>query len=260
MKKLLIITGIVVGLVVVIAAALIASAFMGRSQIVEGFESGPVRVVKDGMVSVAFLDTGDGNLALVDAGNDSSGKAILAELARRGMQPAAVKTILLTHGHPDHIAAIPLFPNAEVIALADEVAVAEGRSAGKGPLHWLMPTSPTGVKVRRTLGDGDTLQLGNLAVRVFAVPGHTAGSAVYLTDGVLIMGDSADMSSDGKLTGSPWLFSDDQAVDGASLGKLERRLTDEKTEVKALVFSHSRAVSQGLAPLTAFANGLRYTK
>ena len=135
--------------------------------------------------------------------------------------------------------------------------MAEGRSAGNGPLHWLMPAGPTGVKVTRTLGDGDTLQLGNLTVRAFAVPGHTAGSAAYLTEGVLIMGDSADMSSDGKLRGSPWLFSDDQAVNRASLARLERRLADEQIEVKSLVFSHSGAVSQGLAPLTAFANGSR---
>jgi len=255
MKKILKITGVVVGLLVLIAAALIGSAFMGRSKIVDGFESGPVRVVKDGMVSVAVLDIGHDSIALVDAGNDSSGKAIMAELARRGMALDAVKAILLTHGHPDHIAAIRLFPKAEVIALADEVPVAEGRSAGNGPLHWLMPTGSTGVKVTRTLGDGDTLQLGNLTVRAFAVAGHTAGSAAYLTEGVLIMGDSADMSSDGKLTGSPWLFSDDQATNRASLSRLEGRLTDEQIEVKSWVFSHSGAVSQGLAPLTAFAKG-----
>jgi glyoxylase-like metal-dependent hydrolase (beta-lactamase superfamily II) len=114
-----------------------------------------------------------------------------------------------------------------------------------------------GVKVRRTLGDGDTLQLGNLMVRAFTVPGPTAGSAAYLIEGVLILGDSADMSSDGKLAGSPWLFSDDQGMDRASLVKLEQRLTNEQIEVKALAFSHSGAVSQGLAPLTAFANESR---
>jgi hypothetical protein len=33
------------------------------------------------------------------------------------------------------IAAVPLFPNAEIIALAEEIPLIEGKSAGKGPLH-----------------------------------------------------------------------------------------------------------------------------
>ena len=110
MKKILIITGIVVGLLVLIAAALIASAFMGRSEIVDGFESGPVRVVKDGMVSVAFLDIGNGSLALVDAGNDSSGKAILAELARRGMRPMRSKLSCLLMDTRTILRQSPCFP------------------------------------------------------------------------------------------------------------------------------------------------------
>jgi ribonuclease BN (tRNA processing enzyme) len=257
MKKILIIAGSIVGLLVLIALALVASTFMGRSAIVDGFESGPVRVVKDGIVSVALLDTGDGSLALVDAGNDSSGKAILAELARRSMTPAAVKTILLTHAHPDHMGAIHLFPNAEIMALADEVPLAEGLTAGNGPMHWFMSASPTGLKVSRALSDGDMVQLGKLSVRAFAVPGHTAGSAVYLTEGVLIMGDSADMSSSGKLAGSPWLFSENQAANRASLVQLERRLGAEGIEIKAMVFSHSGAISQGLGPLTAYTKELQ---
>lgn len=257
MKKMLIIIGVVVGVLVITVAVLVGSAFMGRSAIIDGFQSGPVRVVKDGIVSVAFLDAGDGNVALVDAGNDGTGKAILAELSRRNLGPDAVKTILLTHGHPDHVAAIPLFPNAEVMALTDEVPLAEGRSAGNGPLHWMMPASPRNFKVNRTLSDGAAIQLGKLNVRAFAVAGHTAGCAAYLVEGVLIMGDSADMSSGGRLTGSPWLFSDNQVQNRASLVRLEQLLSKEAADIRTLVFSHSGAVNQGLAPLTVFANSMR---
>jgi glyoxylase-like metal-dependent hydrolase (beta-lactamase superfamily II) len=256
MKKILIIVGVVIGVLAITVVILVSSAFMGRSAIIDGFQSGPVRVVKDGIVSVAFLDSGDGHVALVDAGNDGTGKAILAELSRRNLGPDAVKTILLTHGHPDHVAAIPLFPNAEVMALTEEVALTEGRSAGRGPLHWVMPASPRNFKVTRTLSEGDAIQLGKLNIRVFAVPGHTSGSAAYLVEGVLIMGDSADMSSGGKLTGSPWLFSDNQAQNRASLVRLEQLLSKAGSEVKTVVFSHSGAVNQGLAPMTVFAGSV----
>lgn len=256
MKKMLIIIGVVIGVLAITVVILAASTFMGRSAIIDGFQSGPVRVVKDGIVSVAFVDTGDGNVALVDAGIDCTGKAILAELSRRNLGPDAVKTILLTHGHPDHVAAIPLFSNAEVMALTDEVPLAEGRSAGGGPLHWVMPASPRKFKVTRTLSDGAAIQIGRLNIRAFAVPGHTSGSAAYLVEGVLIMGDSADMSSGGKLAGSPWVFSDNQAQNRASLVRLEQLLSKEEAEVKTLVFSHSGAVNQGLAPMTVFAGSV----
>ncbi len=48
----------------------------------------------------------DREVALIDAGNDVQGKALLAELSRRGLSPDDVKVILLTHGHADHIGGI----------------------------------------------------------------------------------------------------------------------------------------------------------
>lgn len=252
-KRILKIAGLVLGLFVIALIALIAPIFLGRQAITDGFEINGIRIVKDGIVSVAVLPIGNGEVALIDAGNDKSGKAILAELSRRQLSPDAVKAILITHGHPDHIAAIPLFPNAQVMALGPEVALAEGRAAARGPLPRLFPMRPTGVKVARSLQDGETVTLGQIPVRVFATPGHTAGSAAYLVNGVLFLGDAADATRDGKVKGAPWLFSDDQAQDRASLIGLGQRLTQEGEEVQAIAFAHSGVLTTGLAPLTAFA-------
>src|SRR5437870_13164394 len=106
MKRILKIAALVVVVLVVAVVALLAVTFIGRQSITDGFEINGVRIVADGIVSVAVVPVGDGQIALIDAGNDASGKAVLAELARRGVNPEAVTAIFLTHGHPDHTAAI----------------------------------------------------------------------------------------------------------------------------------------------------------
>src|SRR6185312_5681340 len=121
MKKVLIGLGALVLLVVGAFGAIIASAFAGNAPIVDGSEPVPgVRQVKDGFVSMFVLDAGEGQVALIDAGTDPEGKAILAELARRKLGPDAVKAIFLTHGHGDHLAAVHLFPKADVYGFGAE--------------------------------------------------------------------------------------------------------------------------------------------
>jgi glyoxylase-like metal-dependent hydrolase (beta-lactamase superfamily II) len=192
-------------------------------------------------------------VALIDAGNDRKGKVILAELARGGLGPDAVEAILLTHGHSDHTGGVLLFAKAKVMALAEDVALTEGRANSRGPMQRLFSAHPTGIKVARVLRDGETVRVGKAVFRAFPVPGHTAGSAAYLVNGVLVLGDSANATKKGKVAGAPWLFSDSRAKNRESLVALDRRLVREGTKVRALVFSHSGALEEGLAPLTAFA-------
>lgn len=184
------------------------------------------------------LATGDRDGALELLALRPEGKAVLAELDRRGLGTDAVIAIFMTHGHSDHTAGAHLFPGATIYALADDVALVEGREAAHGPLTKMAGAKPTGLHVE-SLKDGTTTSVGTKAIRVYAVPGHTAGSAAYLVSGVLFLGDSGAMTTDGKLDGPPWAFTDDPAKSRASLVALGDTLRPEREGVVAIVPGHT---------------------
>ena len=253
MKRILTVGILVIGVLGIAGAVILGSALRGRQAITDGFEINGIRMVQDGFSSVAVVPIGEGEVALVDGGNDASGAAVLAELSRRGLGPEAVKAVLITHGHGDHIAGIPTFPNAQAMALEAEIPLVEGHASARGLLTRLRPARPTGIEVDRGLRDGETVLLNEMPVQVFAVPGHTGGSAAYLVNRVLFMGDSADATTEGALRAAVWAFSDDPAQNRASLVRLHQRLTEEGEAVEAIAFAHSGVLVQGLAPLAAFA-------
>ena len=56
--------------------------------------SGGAVQVKDGMVSVGLIPSGDGQVMLVDCGNDPKAKPILVGLSQMGLGHEEVRTIL----------------------------------------------------------------------------------------------------------------------------------------------------------------------
>ena len=97
--------------------------------------------------------------------------------------------------------------------------------------------------------DGDAITVGDLEVSVYAIPGHTPGSAAYLVDGVLFVGDvgdSAGVTDDHRLVGAPWIFSDDTALNLVSLHTLGNRLSMVAPEPTVLVPAHSGVLDRDI--------------
>jgi len=253
-KFIIIISGIIIFILIAVFFTIVFP-FLGTKKFPHSteFSMGRITAIADGMSQVYILNGGDGNIALIDAGNSPDGKPVIEALAARGFIPSDVKSIFLTHGHPDHIAAAKLFTNAKIYSLKEEVEIAEGTGNNSSPIGYIFKASPTGLKVTDILKDGETVKSGSLKIEVFSIPGHTEGSAAYLVDGILFMGDSALSSSDGKIREAVWVFSNDVEQQNRSLKSLALKLLPRKNEIKSIVFSHSGHLD-GLQPLIDFAD------
>lgn len=243
------------GVVLLVAglAVIVVPAFAGLKPVVDGAElPGGIVQLKDMSGSYFLLPIAEGEVALVDCGMDPKASAAMSALEKRHLQPSAVKYVLLTHGHPDHVGGCAAFPNAQVMALEQEVPYATGAAHAKSLVAKLLPDPGHYTKVGRALHDGETVALGPVNAKVYSVPGHTPGSAAYLINGVLFVGDVAVAKADGTVRDSAWFFSDDAAKNRASTVALAKRLVAEKADVKTLAFAHSGPLS-GLEPLTHYA-------
>ena len=216
------------------------SAFAGNAPIRDGAGPTPgVQTVGLGFVSVFVIDVDPASVVLIDTGAEASGVRLLAALHARGFGPDAVRAIFLTHGHSDHTAAVHAFPHADVYAMAAEVPLIAGLVGSHSPMGRIAGAHPTGIHVGHPLADGESVNIGTLTVRAFAVPGHTSGSAAYLVRNTLFLGDEASSGKDGTVRGPAWVFSEDTTLGRASLQALAARLQREGEPVNALAFAHS---------------------
>jgi glyoxylase-like metal-dependent hydrolase (beta-lactamase superfamily II) len=108
-----------------------------------------------------------GDAVLIDAANEH--EKLLELCARLG-----VRTVLETHGHWDHIQAVPAVRDAgyEVGVTAEDAAMLDSYDY--------------------VLGDDDVIEVGRLRLRTILTPGHTPGSMCFRLEGspVLFSGDT----------------------------------------------------------------------
>jgi glyoxylase-like metal-dependent hydrolase (beta-lactamase superfamily II) len=252
MKKALKILGITIGFVVLLLAITAFALFSGLQAGTAGPSLGSSVERIPGFSTVYLLDGGNGQLALIDAGQDAKGAAILTALQARHATPDNVAAIFVTHAHADHIGALALFPKATIYTMKREVPIAAGQEPYNGPIFRLFGTRNSApFVVGHPLDDGEKVTVGNLEVTAFAVPGHTEGSGAYLAQGVLFTGDAIQIKSNQQLMGPSAIFSTDRAQGEASLRHLGQELQPRAADVKFIATSHTGTVS-GLQPLLAF--------
>jgi glyoxylase-like metal-dependent hydrolase (beta-lactamase superfamily II) len=108
-----------------------------------------------------------GEAVLLDAANEHDR---LLELCRT----LGVRRVLETHGHWDHIQAVPAVRDAgyDVGVTADDAAMLPGYDF--------------------TIADGDVIEVGRLRLHAIHTPGHTPGSVCFRLEGspVLFSGDT----------------------------------------------------------------------
>ena len=123
--------------------------------------------------------------ALIDPGQKA--EQILAAVEELGFE---LKMILLTHGHYDHVMAVPqivratgakvyIHKNDEWLLSCEEVLRYGTRAEGY--------TTP---RVDGYLEEGQILKLGSLDIKVLHTPGHTAGCCTFLCGEAMFSGDT----------------------------------------------------------------------
>lgn len=142
-----------------------------------------------------YLLNGGSEMALVDPGLGQPGDfdAVLENVRADGLDPRAIRKIILTHYHCDHIGAALEAQrklDAEVIASSaaapairsgDErtVALDVAKAAGFYPQDFHLLPCP----VHREVCEGDVIEVGHLRLQTWETPGHCDGHLSFLVTG-----------------------------------------------------------------------------
>lgn len=142
-----------------------------------------------------------GEALLVDAANEHD---LLLETCRA----LNVRRVVETHGHSDHIQAVPALRDAGY-----DVAVTAADAA-------MLPSYD------QLLEDDSIIQVGDLRIRTIATPGHTPGSMCFLIEGspVVLSGDTLFPGGPGSTKGKYGNFPEIiESIDRRLFGRLDSK-------------------------------------
>ena len=148
----------------------------------------------------AYLVESGGDLALIETGPDSTFPSLVAALARHGVKPSDVRTVLVTHIHLDHAGAawrmaregatVRVHPRGAAHLLDPSKLLASARRIYRERMDGLWGTlEPIPADRLEVTGDGQAIPVGKTAIHVLETPGHAVHHNAYLVEGVAFTGD-----------------------------------------------------------------------
>ena len=147
-----------------------------------------VFAVGDDGVNMYLIQSDSGYIA-IDAGQSSD--AMMAGIEKLAIDPANIRTILLTHTDYDHIATIPKLPQATVYISDAEEQLINGKIR-RSPFFQNQLTCPY-----QLVADNQELLIDGVSIKCLLTPGHTVGSTCYLVNGkYLFVGDTMGLQND----------------------------------------------------------------
>ena len=131
---------------------------------------------------------------IIDPADDA--QQIIATIEHNNLIP---KYIFITHGHTDHILALPdllkYYHIPVAISKLDAWRLEDENLINERPYV----TKPyTSVQASMLLNEGDKIFLNDLEFEVMILPGHTEGSAILKINNILFTGDTLQKGRHGK--------------------------------------------------------------
>lgn len=150
-------------------------------------------------VTYLVSDPGSGEAAVIDpvldydhrSGRVSTASAdrVLQAIAGQGL---ALRWILETHAHADHLSAAPYLKarTGAPVAIGEHIREVQAIFA---PVFHALDVAGDGREFDRLLRDGEVLALGALQIQVLHTPGHTPACVSYRVGDAVFVGDTLFM-------------------------------------------------------------------
>jgi len=151
----------------------------------------------------AIIIFGD-RITLIDTGVKGSEEKIFAYIEQNNRKITDIKTIILSHSHPDHIgsaAIIKDLTNCEVLAHGGEIDWIENIKIQnkERPVPGFFNLADRSVKVDKLLEDKQLINIGkDITIEIIHSPGHSKGSIniLFKEDDILFTADSIPLKND----------------------------------------------------------------
>jgi glyoxylase-like metal-dependent hydrolase (beta-lactamase superfamily II) len=167
-------------------------------------------------------------IAIVDTGLPNNGAKFGEVIKTAGLGWEAVRHVILTHYHRDHIGSM-----GEVLAAAPQATVYAGAA------DMAQIASPRAIKAAE---DGDEV----FGLQIIATPGHTPGHVCVFdpVGSLLVLGD-AMVNMNNTLTGANPQYTSDMEQANKSVKKLAKLMFEKA------VFGHGEPIEQGASAAIA---------